>query len=71
MHTEDNLDITLHHILQELDNDRLQYPITILNKDMKSYVYAFVDKYMGDKQYEGEKKPHNRIFAQYHQGCLC
>ena len=34
---------------------------------MKSYVYAFFDKYMGDKQYEGEKKPHNRLFAQYHQ----
>ena len=69
MHTEDHLDITLHQILQQLENDRLQYPMTILYTDMKtiSYAYAFFDKYMGDKQYEGEKKPHNRIFAQYHQ----
>jgi hypothetical protein len=34
------------------------------------YCYHFHNNYLQDKQYDGEQKPENRIFAQYRKTTL-
>ena len=67
--TQDHLDTILEQIGNGLKQKRRQYPLTIIYTDTAviSYCYWYMEKLLGQCQYDGEPIPENRIFAQYHK----
>ncbi|XP_060599722.1 ATP-dependent DNA helicase RecQ-like [Ruditapes philippinarum] len=66
--TQDHLDEILEPMVNQLLEEKDNYPLTIFYTDTNviSYAYAYFEKKMGKFQYLAENIPENRLFAQYH-----
>ena len=67
--TKDDLDKILDELVQNLNMDRLKFPITIVYTDLDciEYCFEYMSASMGPSQYECKASPENRLFAQYHR----
>ena len=67
--TSEHLEEILNPMVQVLKEDPLSYPQTLFYTDTPviSAVYRYLEKELGEKQYIGEPKPENRLFAQAHK----
>lgn len=70
IHKYEKLEQLIEPLAKELAEQLSQFPVTIMymeSLDAVGYCYHFLNNFLKDNQYDGEEKPENRIFAQYHK----